>query len=366
MQTLLISIISEQTVPNVLLINEFKGKYDDMVFITSFDMEKSGKSNWIEQATGIEIGSVPRIVVNENSWSDISEKLIEYVWPENSIYLVNQTGGTKIMTLAVFEFFAKNSNRIVYSPIGKNQYDEIYPSHDKLPTPINFRLNLKDYLLAHGLYFQSSDEMYFPFEHTKQFFSSFRNRKFNFYRTPEIIDAHQLPTEQERVYYSGRWFEEFVYETLKSKMNLGEDQISMNVKLFRRLDELQHDNEFDVMFTKDNSLYVIECKASVGGKNTIKDKMDHYLHKLGAITRDFGLRVNSYIFTLTNIHQVAAGKFNGIDKRRKILGIRGIFDAPKFYNIDEIVSSLTPSIISSSHLPASTTKLDDTVPRKKE
>jgi len=340
MQTLLISIISDQTIPNVLLINEFKGNYDGMVFITSDDMEKSGKSNWIEQATGIESGSVSRIVVNENSWSDISAKLNAYEWPENSVFLVNLTGGTKIMTLAVFEYFAGNSARIVYSAIGKNQYEEIYPSHEQLPTPIRYRLNLKDYLLAHGLYFQSSDGMYFPSEHTEHFFSSFKNRKFNFFRTPEILDAHLFPTEQERVYYSGRWFEEFVYRTLQSKMSLGEDQIAMNVKLFRKLDELQHDNEFDVMFTKDNSLYVIECKASVGGKNTIKDKMDHYLHKLGAITRDFGLRVNSYIFTLTDVSRVAAGKFNGIEKRRKILGIKGIVDATRFYDVSEIVNSI--------------------------
>jgi len=341
MLTILISIISEQTIPNVLLINELKGKYDEMAFVTSLGMETTGKSNWIELATGIESGSIPRIVVNENSWSDIANKLNAYTWPDNAIFLVNQTCGTKIMTLAVFEFFAKQNNRIVYSPIGKNHYEEIYPSHTLLPIQIQFRVNLKDYLLAHGLYFQSSDEMNYPFEHTAQFFNSFKKRKFNFYHTPEILDAHKLPTEIERSYYSGRWFEEFVYNVLKTKLNLTEDQISMNVKLFRNLDELQHDNEFDVMFTKDNVLYVIECKASVGGKSTIKDKMDHYLHKLGAITREFGLRVNSYIFTLTDVHHVADGKFNGIEKRRNILGVKGIIDAPRFYDLDEIVNSLT-------------------------
>lgn len=340
MQTLLISLISDQTIPNVLLINEFKGNYNEMVFISSIGMESAGKSKWIEQATGTETDSVPRIVVNENSWSDISEKLNAYEWPLNTTFLVNLTGGTKIMTLAVFEFFAKNGNRIVYSPIGRNHYEEIYPSHDQSPAPIHFRLNLKEYLLAHGLYFQSSDEMYFPYEHTKQFFSSFRNKKFNFYRTPEIIDAHQLPTEQERVYYSGRWFEEFVFNVLKSKLALKKDQISINVKLFRKPDELQHDNEFDVMFTLDNELYVIECKASVGSKSTIKDKMDHYLHKLGAITRDFGLRVNSYIFTLTDVNRVAAGKSAGIEKKKNILGIKGILDAPRFYDIKEITDSI--------------------------
>ena len=339
MKTILISIISEQTIPNILLINEFKGKYEGMVFITSADMEKSDRSNWIEQAIGISTGSTPRIIVDENSWNDISYKLNEYTWPEASNFLVNQTGGTKIMTLAIFEFFAKNSNQIVYSPIGKNQYEEIFPSHNKLPVPINYRLNLKNYLLAHGLFFEASNGLFFPFEKTSHFFTSFRNRKFNFFRTPEILDAHQYATEIERVYYSGRWFEEFIYGIIKSELKLNNDQISMNVKLFRKLEDQQHDNEFDVVFTVNNALYIIECKASVGGKNTIKDNMDHYLHKLGAITRDFGLRINSFIFTLTDVKRVADGKYNGIDKRRKILGIKGIVDAPRFYDIKEIVTS---------------------------
>ena len=34
---------------------------------------------------------------------------------------------------------------------------------------------------------------------------------------------------------------------------------------------------FDVVFTIDNALYIVECKASVGGRNTIKDKMDHLI-----------------------------------------------------------------------------------------
>ncbi len=68
--------------------------------------------------------------------------------------------------------------------------------------------------------------------------------------------------------------------------------------------------------------------------------MDHYLYKLGAITRDFGLKVNSYIFTLTNVVRVADKKYVNIEKRRKLLGIKTIVDASDFTNKLKILSIL--------------------------
>lgn len=101
MKSVLVSVISAQTLPNFLLIKELRGLYSGMVFITTPDMEGKGntsmsRSRWIERATGIPEGSTPRVIVKEDSWPDIQQKLQEF-FPDQSIhYTVNLTGGQRL------------------------------------------------------------------------------------------------------------------------------------------------------------------------------------------------------------------------------------------------------------------------------
>ena len=81
MESILVSIISDQTIPNLLIIKELADQYQSQVFITTKKMEEAGKSLWIEKAAGIESRSIKRIVVDENDWIDINEKLVNYNWP---------------------------------------------------------------------------------------------------------------------------------------------------------------------------------------------------------------------------------------------------------------------------------------------
>ena len=53
------------------------------------------------------------------------------------------------------------------------------------------------------------------------------------------------------------------------------------------------DNEFDVMFTKDNALYFIECKSL----DQHDDRNVDILYKIGALQKEFGLKVNSFLVT---------------------------------------------------------------------
>lgn len=340
MNTILVSVISDQTIPNLLVIKDIEDWYSGQLFITTVKMESEGKSSWIEEAAGLEPNSIHRIVVDENNWDDIKSKLNEVSWAENTKFVVNLTGGTKVMTLAIYEHFATPGNQIIYSPIGKNRIEELYPLKRITKTEINYRLSLSEYLIAYGLYFTSKDEAFYPPDFTGKFFDSFKNNRFNFYKMPLIIDAHSLADVKDKQYYSGTWFEEFAAQLLSSGLNLNNNQIAMNVKLFRNPDGIQHDNEFDIMFVLNNELYVIECKVSVGGSSTIKDKMDKYLYKLGAITKDFGLRVYPFIFTLTHLQKTAKNQYSGIIRRKEILGIKKIFDATDFTNVDEIIKQI--------------------------
>lgn len=336
----LISVISEQTIPNLLLIQELKGKFDNQIFITTRAMEEQQRSQWIERAAGIPENSVQRIDVDENSLPDIRNKLLHSFGENPSGFYVNMTGGTKPMTIGVYEFFSKPGNRIVYVPIGKNHQEELYPNPGCEDVPINYRLSLQEYLLAYGLYYQSDEQLLYPQDFTWDFFNQFKNKKFQFRNETRIIEAQQANCETDKVYYSGRWFEEFVFEQICSAFNLEAGHVALGLKIFRDSDSMQHDNEFDVMFTLDNALYVIECKARVGNYHYIKDNMDDYMNKLAAITRDFGLRVNSYIFTLTDIQSTSGNKYPNIEKRRRILGIRRIVDAKDFSKVSFSIKNI--------------------------
>jgi len=60
MTTTLLSIISDQTIPNLLVIKELQGQYDNQLFITTDYVEKKGLDCWIENACGMEQNSVKR------------------------------------------------------------------------------------------------------------------------------------------------------------------------------------------------------------------------------------------------------------------------------------------------------------------
>lgn len=340
-KTILVSVISEQTIPNILLIKEFSNENIEHLFITTDAMEKEGRSIWIERAVGFEINSITRIIVDQNNTKSISVKLQSEISIKNQVdYLVNLTGGTKPMTLAIFDFFKSLNAKIIYIPIGKNVIEELYPTVSNSETNIKYRLNLKEYLQAYGLYFQSDENLLYDNAYTFNFFNQFKTKRFSFKKEQRIINSHQAESKLDRTYFSGRWFEEYIYLKIKKDFNLSDDAISLGVKISRNPSESQYDNEYDVVFVKDNSLYVIECKASMGSKNTLKDKIDEYLYKLGAITKDFGLRTNSYIFTLTNIEHNAGNKYINIEKKRKILGIKKIVDASDFMKKDFSFSNI--------------------------
>lgn len=342
MKTVLVSVISGQTIPNFLLMKELKSQFDSQIFITTYDMEgrdnpADSKSIWIEKAAGIEPGSTRRIVVIEDSWQDISAKLHKLDDEPENRYIVNLTGGTKIMTLAVFEYFAQPGNTIYYIPFPKNEYHGLYPDRN-ISHKLKYRCNLKEYLMAHGLHYTQNGEQLAEPSKTLAFFEKVKKAGFDFQAVPEIVFAHKFIDKGERSYYSGIWFEEYVYHSIIVELKLSASNIALGVKLYRNPDEPENDNEYDVMYVRANTLFVIECKASVGKVH--KSGTDKYLYKLGAITKDFGLKVNTYLFTLTNLSNGNGQILKNLEKRRRILGIKGIFDQKVFERQKEFINNL--------------------------
>jgi len=86
-------------------------------------------------------------------------------------------------------------------------------------------------------------------------------------------------------FITGDWLSDYCFEALS---RLKVDDCVTGIEL---IDKHGNPNEFDVMFTKDNTLYTIECK-SLKQKG---DKDADILYKIAALQDNFGLRVRSFL-----------------------------------------------------------------------
>lgn len=324
MSKTIVSILSDHLLPNFLFIKEMEGQYSDLLFVSTPQMEMQEKAMHLEVALGRKEGSVRRIVVANDNYKEILDALRAEPLSGCVEYVVNITGGTKTMSLAVHEYFCQFNASFVYVPIGKNSYYDF--STDQTHS-LDYRVSLNEYFTLYGLAYDYDNDLICDAQRP---FNLFNEQKMsNFYLTEELRYAHKAPRPELRRYLGGEWFEEYVYLRIKRDFKLRDEDIAKSVKICR-LSSTSNDNELDVVFVKDNALYVIECKVSMTGYGKEpKSVVDEYLYKLAAISKDFGLRVNSYIFTLHQMWRFAKATQENMSKRMRILGIRDIIDGPK-------------------------------------
>lgn len=324
MSKTIVSILSDHLLPNFLFIKEMEGQYSDLLFVSTPQMEMQEKAMHLEVALGRKEGSVRRIVVANDNYKEILDALRAEQLSDSVEYVVNITGGTKTMSLAVHEYFCQFNASFVYVPIGKNSYYDF--STDQTHS-LDYRVSLNEYFTLYGLAYDYDNDLICDAQRP---FNLFNEQKMsNFYLTEELRYAQKAPRPELRRYLGGEWFEEYVYLRIKRDFKLRDEDIAKSVKICR-LSSTSNDNELDVVFVKDNALYVIECKVSMTGYGKEpKSVVDEYLYKLAAISKDFGLRVNSYIFTLHQMWRFAKATQENMSKRMRILGIRDIIDGPK-------------------------------------
>lgn len=336
MAKILVSLVSDQTIPNVLFIKEFRD-VDRYLFISTEKMENAGKSKWIIEATGIPDEKLcPTIKIDEFSKDDFFEKLSGFDYDDEQ-FIVNITGGTKIMSHAAFEFFKDFSSEIYYIPGKDNTYLKLFPKNRKKDFFFNYKLSLEKYLRSYGFLIQSPDKknhLVCTPEYTNQFFQLFVNEKVdktmvrkmrNFHDKKEVsvesIEKCKDPEKQipdlEKIlneigfpykdgllskyqmrYITGGWLEEYIYSLMKKHLNLSDDQIGINIQ------RQGVQNEFDVMFVYKNDLFIIECKTSVykliNGRN--KCDFNEIVYKNDSLRKEMGLMAKSYLVSMDNFH----------------------------------------------------------------
>lgn len=351
-KSVLVCLISEQTIPNVQFIKWYfslNPKKINIVFVSTEEMEKKEKTQHIESTliSFKDFFESDVITTDENDMNKMLGALKGYFEEKQfEDIIVNITGGTKLMSLAAYQFFIQMENtKIFYQPIGK-PLQQLYPETTKYD--IFEILSLAEFLTAHGISFSFDNNCVKDWDFNKTVFdliikdnhtlikkmvvlqnnSWFKNiwkRKdsLNFEEVPEdkfaniegisvtkkemceLLVLFGFNPQDVRLahirYITGGWFEEYVYQKIcNEEDNVEEKNVALNVKISKGNDK----NELDIIYLdRDNKLHVIECKSFVEGKEGGK-VLNDALYKLQAIIKSkFGLFVKQHLYTKSIIEK---------------------------------------------------------------
>jgi hypothetical protein len=273
---------------------------------------------------------------------------------EDEIF-VNITGGTKMMAIAVYDYFQKFSARIFYVTFGKNTYTQVFPLIKSKVSQFTYSLSLKEYLTGYGVSIVNGKKLHSlskPIEITDHLYDQairfsptdweyldyirvgyeepegkglrgkrivrgegkdateikLREETFSFLeRIGFQPDTQDVLSKKETKYLTGDWFEEYIYHQLAHTLALDQSEWGLGVQIKLQVDDAQEvPNELDLAIMLRNTLHVIECKTrmiTTGGFNILTET----LYKADSLRSKFGLRVPVFLFTLADESEVAKG-----------------------------------------------------------
>lgn len=335
----IISLLSDQPIPNVLFIREMAKPGDRHYFLSTERMEKLGMSENIAAATGLAQEQYSVIEIDANDPGLILNVLDNHDWPSAAINIVNITGGTKMMSqMAYIHFSERQNTEIYYWPIGAAAIQMLHPYIKQVPVKYPNSLDLKTYLKAHGFDSSAQTRLTYPFTKADKLFRATINSG-SAGNVPEIRDAkHEHYVGADKNYLIGGWFEEWLYAFLKRELQLGENAIAFNLKIKSRhsLRNSDSDNEVDVAFVYNNRLYLWECKVFnstyIAGK-----KIAEVVYKISSLTHLLGLHAASLVVIFTPFGYDANRKtfLNDITRLmrvKKVCSMEDLVDTNVFIN----------------------------------
>jgi len=291
----LVSLISEQTLPNVLFIKQM-GECDRYLFLSTPRMEEEGRSDWVIRACGLPAQACDVILVDPQDALLTMGELAELRLEGSDSYHVNLTGGTKMMALAAYAFFTrmKAEVTIYYLPINSNKIIRIFP--DQEASALHTKVNLMEYLTAYGV--QVLEQGFFHPRYSGKAERVFRHvcgQKVAPELTGKILGANQnFDDPIDKAFYSGGWLEIWLHDQVKRLFSLDREEIDINLKLNKTGNPKDLFNEYDLMYLRKNHLYVGECKYFPNGIRN-KKKVNEVLYKLGNLRSHMGLYARPFI-----------------------------------------------------------------------
>lgn len=326
----LLSIISDQAVPNLLFIRQFQEPDSEYFFVITKEMEDKQAFEHLIAALKIPLKKCHKVLIDANDALLIFEQLKAFPFPKDAEYLVNITGGNKLMSQMVFQHFLDYDTTMYYAPIGSDQYQMLYPEVGQIPKSQGIKTTLDDYLRAYGFLAESSLDYYEGGISPKAMMQQVIQKGHPGKVKAIMKGTHKEYKEADKKYLMGEWFELFCFDYFKKAFALEDSQIGCSVGI-KRADSntpFDHDNEFDLMFVHQNDLYVFECKVYPTG-TTKMDRISKPMFKLASLSQNFGLKCKKYLAVL--------GQFSSdpksaqqLENLRQNLGIHKILDIGAF------------------------------------
>ncbi len=335
--SILVTLVSEQTIPNVMLIKQLKAKLQNYLFI--YTERTRLHLQWILQATGLQAGNY-RIFSMETfpeGYSAIFNDLQTFVDGKMQLlphtpFLVNLTGGTKIMSLAVFNYFKQHFDlsTFFYLPFGRNQVNEVYPS--TAVHPLTIKLSLEEYFTAHGMHIQASGASVPKGLSTPE--GMMQGLKKAKWQLPDnkAVQENAGMSEAEKKYLTGEWFELYCMQLIKKSLGLPAKAIACGIKVQNmELNPAERyaansDNEIDIAFVYDNRLYLAECKV-LRGKSAAGKVHNDAFYRLISVAQRLGIACRKIVFALVDLS--AQREF--VERKARLLGIDYVIDLNDFH-----------------------------------
>lgn len=321
----LLTIVSDQVVPNVLFVKMFVQQAERLVLISTREMEEKEKSRAIVEALNPGL-KVEKLVVDPMRLDLVRQKLQRLLLrlPQNEKFLVNITGGTKLLSMAVFSSFPSGRSTFYYLPINEDHLLEIKPDFSTQRIPLSVQLNLEEYLRASGLFFNADEQgESFSWEDVVEIYKRYRSKGFVIQHFPYEFAQQKCHFQVENENLPGHWFEDYVYHRLMRELELKPDQLARSVFLYVQPELPSPDQEVDFMFVYRNRLCMLELKVSLNKTDVAFSD----LSKMNTLSQKFGLSTRTYFLTLSSLRRSEYRQYTQHFKNKvKLFGTTNIAD----------------------------------------
>lgn len=328
-RNILVSLISNETIPNVQLIKEFRSDIDEYVFV--YTKEMISQLGWVKTVTGI-VNSTD-LLIDPFDLKAMEDELKNREFGDHN-YVLNLTGGTKPMIIAFYDFFRNLGATIYYLTGKKFEYIKVFPAIGNRKLSLTTKISLDEYFKAYGFntrystlvrdklsaikikeYFVANDMDRMQLQISK--IREKRGKKLDFRNDLSlqnfIDEIGFVPKEagvlakEETKYLSGDWFEEFVYYSIKDELGIEDSDIATGMQIEKQ----NTPNELDIAFIHENKLFIIECKTSIlesqirpDGKSKERNLLPEVIYKSDALRNKFGIFAKTFILTLDEIKDI--------------------------------------------------------------
>jgi hypothetical protein len=295
-------LVSAQPIPNLIPLRMDELKPEKVILLTSPDMKvQADRLERLITAWGIHVQKYPIEPYDLGKTRDVCMSLLADL--ENEEVILNVTGGTKIMAFAAFEVFREMERPIIYVDTQDRWIEQLSPAKKRIP--FKSVIKVKPYLSSYGqditedntdyervnshraiarelingieryeqaigtmnwyaaplrelrtipveVCIREQDLKYSAF---KQLLSLFKDNGIIDYWRDCVVFASPADID----FVSGGWLEEYVFDVVSG---LSPTDVKMGVKVkWDQKGPKPTVNEYDVVSTFNNRLFLIECKT---------------------------------------------------------------------------------------------------------